>query len=68
MSRTTFPGWYVNFQAAVLMQLPRPDQIDQVTGEGWTKNQDALNKALAGVILPPTKEVKKMDGNFFFIR
>jgi len=57
MSKTTseFPGWYVNFQAAVLMQLPRPDQIDQLTGEGWTKNQEALSKCLAEILLPLQK-------------
>ncbi|MFH0814503.1 MAG: hypothetical protein V1902_00195 [Candidatus Falkowbacteria bacterium] len=59
MSRTTsqdsgFPGWYVTFQTAALNQLPRPPELDQVTAEGWIKNQGALKKVLAEDLLPPT--------------
>ncbi len=55
MSRTSseFPGWYVNFQAAVLMQLPRPNEIDQTTGEGWTGNQKGLKKELRSALCLP---------------
>jgi len=47
------PGWYINFQAAVLKQLPRPGEIDQLTAEGWTNNQGALKKGLREYMLPP---------------
>jgi hypothetical protein len=47
------PGWYINFQAAVIKQLPRPGQIDEATADGWEKNQGTLNEVLAGCLLPP---------------
>ena len=53
MSRTTsIPGWYVEFQANVLRQLPRPGELDQTTAEGWSGNQKVLKNVLAGVLLP----------------
>ena len=54
MSTADFPGWYVEFQTAVLKQLPRPRDIDQTTAEGWTSNQDGLKKNLANCLLPQT--------------
>src|SRR3989338_8684179 len=56
MSRTTLgvPGWYIEFQAALLRQAPRPGEIDQVTAEGWTSNQKGLKNKLAGCLLPPS--------------
>lgn len=48
------PGWYIEFQAALLRQAPRPGEIDQTTAEGWTSNQKGLKKNLAGCLLPPT--------------
>ena len=52
------PGWYINFQAAVIKQLPRPGEIDQFTAEGWTKNQEFLKSNLRQR-LAPEKPVKK---------
>ena len=49
-------GNYVEFQAAVLRQLPRPDEIDKTTREGWTKNQAGLKKFLAGLVLSVEKK------------
>ncbi len=51
---TEIPGWYIEFQAALLRQAPRPGEIDQTTAEGWTNNQKGLKKNLAGCLLPPT--------------
>lgn len=48
------PGWYMNFLAAVVMQLPRPDQIDQEVAEDWIGNQACLKGNLAECLLPPT--------------
>lgn len=48
----TVPGWYMNFLAAIIKQLPRPGQIDQVTAEGWENNQNALKKSLSECLLP----------------
>jgi|GEM_PF-1428870 hypothetical protein len=45
------PGWYIEFQAALLCQAPRPGEIDQTTAEGWTSNQEGLKKNLAGCLL-----------------
>ena len=54
MSRTTLevPGWYIEFQAALLRQAPRPEEIDQVTAEGWVNNQKSLKNNLAGCLIP----------------
>lgn len=46
------PGWYVEFQAAILRQSPRPGEIDQVTAESWTNNQRSLKNNLANCLLP----------------
>ncbi len=47
------PGWYINFQAAVIKQLPRPGEIEQEIAEGWEGNQNGLKKVLAEGLLPP---------------
>ena len=49
---TTSTGLWVEFQAAVLRQLPRPEDAESTVFEGWTKNQDALKSALAMALLP----------------
>ena len=51
------PGWYIEFQAALLRQAPRPGEIDQMTAEGWTSNQEGLKKNLANCLLPQTSVV-----------
>ena len=56
------PGWYINFLAAVIKQLPRPGQLDQATAEGWEKNQESLKKTLAGSLLPSPVEVQDKGG------
>src|SRR3989344_6743306 len=58
MSRTTLevPGWYIEFQTALLRQAPRPGEIDQVTAEGWFNNQKALKRNLASCLLPPNTD------------
>ncbi len=48
------PGWYVEFQAALLRQAPRPGEIDQTTAKGWTSNQKGLKKNLANCLLHST--------------
>lgn len=46
-----FPGWYVNFQTAVLRNLPRPgaglNQITQENARFWELNGAGLVKALS---------------------
>jgi hypothetical protein len=51
---TEIPGWYIEFQAALLRQAPRPGEIDQTAAEGWTNNQKSLKKNLSECLLPPT--------------
>lgn len=53
MSTALIPGWYIEFQTALLRQAPRPNEIDQVTAEGWTKNQAGLRRVLSANLLPP---------------
>lgn len=54
---TEIPGWYIEFQAALLRQAPRPGEIDQTTAERWTGNQKGLKKNLANCLLPQTSVV-----------
>jgi hypothetical protein len=62
MSRTAsnaeVPGWYIEFQANVLRQLPRPGEIDATTAMGWNQNQKALKRFLAQALMSiPTYKV-----------
>jgi hypothetical protein len=52
---SSIPGWYIELQANVLRQLPRPGQIDQAIAEGWNSNQKTLKKVLADALLPGNK-------------
>lgn len=50
MGSTTFPGWYVTFQVAVLQQLPRPeDGITKEEAEALSGNQAELKLRLATI-------------------
>jgi len=46
------PGWYVEFQANALRQLPRPGELDPTTADSWNRNQKELKNVLAGALLP----------------
>ncbi len=50
-------GWYIEFQAALLRQAPRPGEIDKTTAEEWVSNQKGLKKNLANCLLPQTSVV-----------
>ena len=67
MSRTTLeiPGWYIEFQAALLRQAPRQGEIDQIVAEGWINNQQSLKKNLASCLIPPpvTVTTKSPESN-----
>ncbi|MDQ5958095.1 MAG: hypothetical protein QG665_443 [Patescibacteria group bacterium] len=67
------PGWYINFQAAVLKSLPRPGEIDQETAKRYEDNQARLKENLIEGLIAPrpvtptTTEWKKdEDGNICF--
>jgi len=47
------PGWWFEFQAAVLRQMPRPHEIDQVTAKKWMDNQRELKRVLRRSLIPP---------------
>jgi len=53
-------GWYIEFQAAVLRQLPRPDEIGQTAANGWCNNQASLKKNLAGCLLLYTSDFLRL--------
>lgn len=52
---TASTGSWVEFAASVFRQLPRPEEIDTATCEGWQQNQEALKRALAEALLPPVE-------------
>ncbi|HEY4503854.1 MAG TPA: hypothetical protein VJJ28_01990 [Candidatus Paceibacterota bacterium] len=63
------PGWYINFMAAVIKQLPRPDELDEATADSWEKNQGNLKTALALALLPsPNEEIQVVSGKFFLTK
>jgi hypothetical protein len=51
-SNEDISGAYIQFQTAVLRNLPRPHQIDATTREGWIKNGQALQVALERALTP----------------
>ena len=57
------PGWYIEFQAALLRQAPRPEEIDQVTAEGWVNNQKSLKNKLTGCLIYPPMTTKSPESN-----
>ncbi len=54
-SAALIPEWYIEFQAAVLKQLPRPGSIDQFIAEGWISHQVSLKENLHECLVPPVK-------------
>ncbi len=59
LQEITIPGWYIEFQAALLRQAPRPGEITQDIAEGWTSNQRALKENLAGMMIPLLQPKRK---------
>ena len=57
-----FPSWYINLQAAVLKQLPRPGTIDSATALSLERNQLVLKAQLYQALCSP--QPSKND-NFF---
>jgi len=57
------PGWYIEFQTALLRQAPRPEEIDQVTAEGWVNNQKSLKNKLIGCLIYPPMATKSPESN-----
>ena len=52
MGKTTFTdGLYIKFQAAVLTQAPRPDEMNKETVEFWCNNQAELKRVLKDCLL-----------------
>jgi hypothetical protein len=49
------PGWYIQLQTDVLLQLPRPGEISEKIALGWHDNRGAMKKALREALLPPGK-------------
>lgn len=49
-----FPGWWVEFAANVLRQLPRPGELEQTTAEDWSRNQESLKTKLREVLVAPS--------------
>lgn len=54
MSGTPFsvPGWYINFQAAVIKQLPRPGELTEAMVKAYESSQGVLKEKLSSCLLP----------------
>lgn len=53
---TEIPGWYIQFQADVLLQLPRPDELPQSVADRLHDNRGLMKKALRTALCPPVTE------------
>jgi hypothetical protein len=51
---TEFPGWYVQFQTDVLLQLPRPDEISEGVAAKLHSNRGLMKRALRKALNLPT--------------
>jgi hypothetical protein len=51
---TDFPGWYVQFQTDVLLQLPRPDELSERVADRLHNNRGLMKKALRAALCPAT--------------
>jgi hypothetical protein len=49
---TEFPGWYVQFQADVLLQLPRPNELSERVADRLHNNRGLMKKALRTALCP----------------
>jgi hypothetical protein len=52
ISTPAFPGWYVQFQADVLLQLPRPTEITEELASGWHDHREGMKKTLRKAFVP----------------
>jgi len=62
-----FPGWYVEFQANVLRNLPRPPLLDQSIAENWNINGQKLKKSLSELIIPGDMSFRLKHEVRFFV-
>ncbi|MBI4094977.1 MAG: hypothetical protein HY435_02170 [Candidatus Liptonbacteria bacterium] len=46
------PGWYIQFQADILLQLPRPGEVSEDIALWWHGNRGAMKNALRKALLP----------------
>jgi hypothetical protein len=49
---TDFPGWYVQFQTDVLLQLPRPDELSKCVADRLHNNRGLMKKSLRAALCP----------------
>lgn len=54
------PGWYRQFLADAVLQLPGPSEISQGIALGWHNNRGAMKKAFREALLPPDKRVRSV--------
>lgn len=55
------PGWYVQFQSDILLQLPRPEEISEEVALGWHNSRGAMKKTLREALLPPNKPTMEVQ-------
>jgi len=58
-----FPGWYVQFQTDVLLQLPRPGELSERVADRLHNNRGQMKKALRTALCPA---VTKSAGKTIF--
>jgi hypothetical protein len=49
---TDFPGWYVQFQTDVLLQLPRPNELSECVADRLHNSRGLMKKALRTALCP----------------
>lgn len=61
------PGWYIEFQAAILQLIPRPPQMDKVTAMRLSKNPREFKQILARLLNPEVKQIELSDKRFHIL-
>jgi hypothetical protein len=52
-----FPGWYIQFQTDVLLQLPRPNELSKSVADKLHSDRGLMKKALRAALNLPTSKV-----------
>ena len=61
-------GLYIELQAAVLRQLPRPGEMTSEIVDGWIQNQASLKRILHEVLLPPVDVLPEINWQLVYSR
>lgn len=62
---TSFPGWYIAFQAKALLALPRPPEIGMQMAENWWHSEKELEESFRKALIPPKAALPPKENTWF---